>query len=119
MDGFLDLSKGGRTELRIHGVSGTPPESMLDYPHPRQVAGDAVSGFYRRWWPAGPPTAADGDVEGQCRREAYSWGGLTSGGASRALWLLLLPFMMLNFAFYMTPRSTAAAKATRRAEAAM
>jgi hypothetical protein len=105
MDGFLDLSKGGRTELRIHGVSGTPPESMLDYPHPRQVAGDAVSGFYRRWWPAGPPAAADGDVQGQCRREAYSWGGLTSGGASRALWLLLLPFMMLNFAFYMTPRS--------------
>lgn len=108
MDGFLDLSKGGRTELRIHGVSGTPPENMLDYPHPRQVAGDAVSGFYRRWWPAGRPTAGDGDVEGQCRREAYSWGGLTSGGASRALWLLLLPFMMLNFAFYMTPRSATA-----------
>jgi hypothetical protein len=124
MDGFLDPSKGGRTELRIHGVSGTPPESILDYPHPREVAGDAVSGFYRRWWPAGPPAAADGDVEGLCRREAYSWGGLTSGGASRALWLLLLPFMMLNFAFYMTPRSATAeqdgtAKRWRRASQAV
>ncbi len=104
MDGFLDLSRGGRTELRIHGVSGTPPEDMLCYPHPRQVAGDGMAGLYRRWWPGGPPTGEDRDVEGQRRREAYSWGGLTSGAASRALWLLLLPFMLLNFAFYMTPR---------------
>jgi hypothetical protein len=104
MDGFLDSSGGGRTELRVHGVSGTPPEEMLCHPHPRQVAGDGMAGFYRRWWPGGPPTGGDRDVVGQRRREAYSWGGLTSGAASRALWLLLLPFMLLNFAFYMTPR---------------
>jgi hypothetical protein len=104
MDGFLDLTRSGRTELRIHGVSGTPPESMLCHPHPKRVAGDGVAGFYRRWWPSGPPAGDDRDIEGQCRREAYSWGGLTSGTASRALWLLLLPFMLLNFAFYMTPR---------------
>jgi hypothetical protein len=104
MDGFLDCSGGGRTELRIHGVSGTPPEEMLGHPHPRQVAGDDVSGFYRRWWPGGPPAGSDGDVPDRRHREAYSWGGLTSGAASRALWLLLLPFMLLNFAFYMTPR---------------
>jgi hypothetical protein len=104
MDGFLDCSGGGRTELRIHGVSGTPPEEMLCHPHPRQVAGDGVSGFYRRWWPGGPPTGTDRDIPDHRHREAYSWGGLTSGAASRALWLLLLPFMLLNFAFYMTPR---------------
>lgn len=104
MDGFLDVSRGGRTELRIHGVSGTPPADMLCHPHPQQVAGDGVAGFYRRWWPGGPPTGEDRDVNDQRRREAYSWGGLTSGAASRALWLLLLPFMLLNFAFYMTPR---------------
>ncbi|HZD68039.1 MAG TPA: hypothetical protein VFA45_03685 [Actinomycetes bacterium] len=104
MDGFLDLSSGGRTELRVHGVSGTPPEATLCHPHPRQVAGDGVAGFYRRWWPGGSPTGEDRDVEAHSHREAYSWGGLTSGAASRALWLLLLPFMLLNFAFYMTPR---------------
>jgi hypothetical protein len=104
MDGFLDVSNGGRTELRIHGVSGTPPEAILDHPHPRQVAGDGLSGFHRRWWPGGRPTGEDADIVSGRRREAYSWGGLTSGNASRALWLLLLPFMLLNFAFYMTPR---------------
>jgi hypothetical protein len=104
MDGFLDLSVGGRTELRIHGVSGTPPDEMLGHPHPRQVAGDGMAGFYRRWWPGGQPTGEDADVEDVRRREAYSWGGLTSGAASRALWLLLLPFMLLNVGFYMTPR---------------
>ncbi|HZD75055.1 MAG TPA: hypothetical protein VE776_14410, partial [Actinomycetota bacterium] len=104
MDGFLDDSRGGRTELRIHGVSGTPPESILESPHPRQVAGDKVAGFWRRWWPGGQPTGEDADVRGRSHREAYSWGGLTSGAASRALWLLLLPFMLLNVAFYATPR---------------
>jgi hypothetical protein len=104
MDGFLDLTAGGRTELRIHGVSGTPPDDMLGHPHPRLVAGDGVAGFYRRWWPGGRPTCDDRDVETRRHREAYSWGGLTSGAGSRALWLLLLPFMLLNVAFYMTPR---------------
>ena len=34
-------------ELRIHGVSGTPPESMLESAHVRQVAGDAWGRFFR------------------------------------------------------------------------
>ena len=34
-------------------------------------------------------------------RESYSWGGLTSGKASRALWLLLLPFALANLAGWM------------------
>ena len=28
--------------------------------------------------------------------EAYSWGGLTAGSGTRALWLLLLPFRLLG-----------------------
>jgi hypothetical protein len=104
VDGFVDLTRGGRTELRIHGVSGTPPDGMLGHPHPKLVAGDEVAGFYRRWWPGGRPTGKDRDLEVRRHREAYSWGGLTSGAGSRALWLLLLPFMLLNVAFYMTPR---------------
>ena len=97
--GFFDRDTGGVTELRVHGVSGTPPEAMLCHPHVQRVAGDGTTGFYRRLWEA-RQTSADRDGR---RLEAYSWGGLTSGGWSRALWLLLLPFMLLNVAFFMTP----------------
>jgi hypothetical protein len=47
----------GFTELRVHGVSGTPPESMLEHPQPERVAGDGEAGFYHRRYPdgAGPP----------------------------------------------------------------
>jgi hypothetical protein len=80
-------------EIRVHGVSGTPPEQMLvapgiDHPAVRQVAGDAAAGFY----------VQDGAHPSPI--EAYSWGGLTSGGKLRALWLLLVPFMLVNLAFW-------------------
>jgi hypothetical protein len=80
---------GGVTELLVHGVGGESAEDTLHEPHPRLVAGDATAGFYR-----GP------DVDGR-HRESYSWGGLTSGRASRALWLLLLPFSLANLAGWM------------------
>jgi hypothetical protein len=79
----------GVTELLVHGVGGESAEETLHEPHPRLVAGDATAGFYR-----GP------DVRGR-HRESYSWGGLTSGRASRALWLLLLPFALANLAGWM------------------
>jgi hypothetical protein len=79
----------GVTELLVHGVGGETPGHTLDEPHPVQVAGDTTAGFHR-----GP------DVEGR-HREAYSWGGLTSGTASRALWVLLLPFALANLAGWM------------------
>ncbi|WP_188193336.1 hypothetical protein [Nonomuraea sp. SYSU D8015] len=104
MDGFLDETRGGVTELRVHGVSGTPPEDMLNHPHPRRVAGDRVTGFYRRWWPDGRPSGGDADVPGVRRREAYAWGGLTSGGRTIALWLPLLPFSLANLSYFMLPR---------------
>jgi hypothetical protein len=80
-------------ELRVHGISGTPPEQMLVSPgivHPavRQVAGDSAAGFYVQDTPHPPPI------------EAYTWGGLTSGGKLRALWLLLVPFMLVNLSFW-------------------
>ncbi|MGZ8801935.1 MAG: hypothetical protein ACXWZL_04770, partial [Mycobacterium sp.] len=92
-------------ELRVHGVSGTAPEAMLDCPTEllTQVGGDRDAGFYRRakWIDdaASPPEAH------RWRRlmEAYSWGGLTSGRASRALWLLFLPFTLVNLAHWMLP----------------
>ncbi|GAC1651552.1 MAG: membrane protein [Mycobacterium sp.] len=88
----------------MHGVSGTPPEALLSCPAEflDEVAGDNSAGFYRRHsW----VDAATGGPPGPWRRvlEAYSWGGLTSGPASRAVWLLFLPFIFVNLAHWMLP----------------
>ncbi|MBE1593794.1 hypothetical protein ACFPOI_24270 [Nonomuraea angiospora] len=99
MDGFLDETRSGVTELRVHGVSGTPPEGMLNHPHPWIVAGDGTTGFYRRWWTDGPPDGEHADVPDSRHREAYAWGGLTSGGKTIALWLLLLLFALANLSY--------------------
>jgi hypothetical protein len=93
-------------ELRVHGVSGSPPEALLGCPAEFIVrrAGDKDAGFYRRqpWIDevADPTLPAN-----QWRRlmEAYSWGALTSGRASRALWLLFLPFILIDLAHWMLP----------------
>ena len=97
--GYVNTCDAGWTELRVHGVSGTPPEAMLCHPHVQLVAGDKSAGFHRRVWES-DRIAEDTNER---RLEAYSWGGLTSGDNRRALWLLLLPFMLLNVAFYMAP----------------
>ncbi|GIM96627.1 hypothetical protein [Paractinoplanes toevensis] len=99
MTGYVRTESAEWTELRVHGVSGTPPESMLEQLGVRRVSGDASSGFYRRVWPA---ESAAGD-NGTDTLEAYSWGGLTSGAKLRALWLLLIPFLLVNVAFYARP----------------
>jgi pimeloyl-ACP methyl ester carboxylesterase len=102
------MAAGGTVvELRVHGVSGTPPEALLSCPTEflTEVAGDKSAGFYRRQpWiddaTSGPPAAWRKVLE------AYSWGGLTSGPASRAVWLLFLPFIFINLAHWMLPPAT-------------
>ena len=76
MGGYVYRKTATWTELRIHGVSGTPPAGMLGHPQTERVSGDADSGFYRRWWPA----KSIADDNGDRVLEAYSWGGLTAGG---------------------------------------
>lgn len=94
--------------LRVHGVSGTPPEKLLEYP-PEVidcVSGDHCAGFYRRRAdaPDGPDDDCASDVGEPGRHtEAFCWGGLTSGPATRALWLLFLPFIFINVAHWMMP----------------
>jgi hypothetical protein len=86
----------GVTELRVHGVGGTPPAVMLNTPAPRQVSGDATAGCWR-----GPD---DVDDAGRVRHvEAYAWGGLTARSATSALWLLALPMALVNIAGWMAP----------------
>jgi hypothetical protein len=99
VDGYVNRAAGGWTELRVHGVSGTPPVSMLGHPHVARVTGDEQAGFYRRWW-----ESQSGSADTTERRiEAYSWGGLTAGSGQRALWLLLTPFLLVNVAFWARP----------------
>ena len=86
------------TELRVHGVSGSDGPTMLEHPQAVQVAGDTVTGFYRRWSPDGP-----GRPSVPWKLEAYSWGGLTEAPLASASWLLLAPFMMYNVAYFMLP----------------
>ncbi|PZG00522.1 hypothetical protein [Micromonospora deserti] len=94
-------------ELRVHGVSNTPPGQILglrpepgvDPPQPWLVAGDTVTGFYR--------SSASGPDD-PIVVEAYSWGQLTSGARTRrdverALWTLLLPFALANVALHARP----------------
>ncbi|GAA0903022.1 hypothetical protein [Virgisporangium aurantiacum] len=91
-------------ELRIHGVSNTPPEKMLsdsdrEIPMIRLHFGDEQTGFYRR---ASEPDGAP------VLTEAYSWGQLTSGQQAkkdvlRAGWALLFPFALANVALWAGP----------------
>lgn len=92
-------------ELRVHGVHGTSPGSMLGVADGEvgQVAGDRLTGIYRL--KKGDPPLRDLAGRGVAV-EAYSWGSLTSGvqglfgWVRRALWLLLLPFALANLSYW-------------------
>ncbi|MFF4759168.1 hypothetical protein [Streptomyces sp. NPDC001292] len=93
---------GCALELMVHGVGGTTPEKMLDAPRTVRITGDDTAAVFRR--------AEDVDAESRPEEhrgtpvpEAYVWSNLTSGNGARALWLLLLPFMVVNLAHWMRP----------------
>ncbi|MGW6567725.1 hypothetical protein [Streptomyces sp. NPDC054975] len=95
-------SGGAALELLVHGVGGATPQDMLDDPRTVRITGDTTAAMHRR--------ADDADAEGHPGRyaerpvpEAYVWSNLTSGNGARALWLLLLPFMVANLAHWMRP----------------
>lgn len=92
-------ASGTALELLVHGVGGTTPEKMLDDPRTVRITGDDIAAVFRR--------ADDVDAEKAQRDgpvpEAYVWCNLTSGNGTRALWLLLLPFMVVNLAHWMRP----------------
>lgn len=95
-------------EVRIHGVGGEPADRLLgDPPHPILVAGDDISGFHV---PGAPNEQLDLPERG---RRALSWGGNTSGSWKNALWILLLPFSLMNVAGYMHRPGTGPTKRMR------
>lgn len=105
-------STGAALELLVHGVGGATPQSMLRDPRIARVTGDATAAIFRR--------SGDVDAEEHPERyrdrpieEAYCWSNLTSGNGSRALWLLLLPFMVVNLAHWMRPTAKGRTRAVR------
>ncbi len=89
-------------ELLVHGVGGATPEKMLNDPRTVRITGDGTAAVFRR---ADDADAEDrpADPQGAPVREAYVWCNLTSGNGTRALWLLLLPFMVVDLAHWMRP----------------
>lgn len=89
------------TELRVHGVGGSSPEALVGVPHVNRVAGTQRAGFYR--------SPAWISLDGPKRNlEGYSWGGITSSSVFRALWILLLPFALINLVGWMFPHAGSA-----------
>ncbi|GAB2782019.1 hypothetical protein [Streptomyces daliensis] len=105
-------ASGLNLELLVHGVGGTTPDEMLDAPFPERVTGDATAAVYRRGEDM-DAEARPGDYTDKPVPEAYSWCNLTSGNGARALWLLLLPFMVANLAHWMRPAAGGSRKAVR------
>ncbi|WP_447041845.1 hypothetical protein [Streptomyces sp. DSM 118878] len=77
---------------------------MLDDPRTVRISGDETAAVFRRTEDADAERRPD-DYRGKPVPEAYVWCNLTSGNGSRALWLLLLPFMVVNLAHWMRPTS--------------
>ncbi|HSJ44784.1 MAG TPA: hypothetical protein VK923_08905 [Euzebyales bacterium] len=76
-------------ELRVHGVGGGSPESLLGVEEREtvRVAGEGPTGFWAR--------------RSQRSVEGYWWGRLTSAPLLQPLWIVLLPFTLLNVAGWM------------------
>ncbi|MEW2140767.1 hypothetical protein AB0892_29960 [Streptomyces sp. NPDC005409] len=103
-------------ELLVHGVAGASPAELLGDPRTVRVTGDSTAAVFRR--------TDDADAEAHPERyagrpvpEAYCWSRLTSGNGARALWLLLLPFMVANLAHWARPATSAARPAPRAVRA--
>ncbi|MFF0626420.1 hypothetical protein [Streptomyces sp. NPDC004296] len=89
-------------ELLVHGVGGTTPQEMLGDPRVQRITGDDTAACYRRTDDVDAEQRPE-DYRNQPVREAYCWSNLTSGNGARALWLILLPFMVANLAHWMRP----------------
>jgi hypothetical protein len=85
---------------------------MLGDPRTVRITGDEKAAVYRRTDDAEAENHP-GEYQDRPIPEAYCWSNLTSGNGARALWLLLLPFMVVNLAHWMRPRAKGSRRTTR------
>ena len=82
----------GVIEIRVHGVGGAAPGAICsDTDRPVDVikiSGDSQTAWYQ--------------AKDNPRRFAYQWSGLTTTSRFQAVWVLLLPFTLLNVARWMS-----------------
>ena len=102
---------GSVTEIRVHGVSGTPPRNMLRTDpvivgrRPLATDDELITGNLDKKQPVEvsrgvQAPAATGPTDSIL---AYNWSKLTSGRPRHAFWLLLLPYTFINVAGWMLP----------------
>jgi hypothetical protein len=97
-------------EIRVHGVSGTPPREMLyTDPIPR-LDGDKYARIFRKR----PSLDANHTSGRPYNTEAFHWGSLTTGHWLTSLWILLAPFAFANVAGWMALRRSAWHRSTIR-----
>jgi hypothetical protein len=87
---------------------------MLNDPRTVRITGDDTAAVFRRADDVDAETDPDTDTKRDGPvPEAYVWCNLTSGNGSRALWLLLLPFMVANLAHWMRPSTHGRSRTVR------
>ncbi|MER5931616.1 hypothetical protein [Streptomyces sp. NPDC002054] len=85
----------GIVEVVVPGMGIVDRQEALQPSGLQRVSGDERAGVYRT---AGVREHGPGVI-----REVYDWARLTIGGATRALWLFLLPFLLVNQVAWMQP----------------
>ncbi|GAB18015.1 hypothetical protein GOEFS_045_00050 [Gordonia effusa NBRC 100432] len=87
-------------KLITHGVSGTPAATMLGIAEPKVRSIETYGGKY-----SGTFSASSDDLKGTAppERVGYRWSSMTAGTLRQLLWITLLPFALINVAWWMLP----------------
>ncbi|CAN5825845.1 hypothetical protein BH23ACT4_BH23ACT4_12550 [soil metagenome] len=97
-------------EIRVHGVSGTPPRDMLYTDPVPRLDGDQFARIFRK-----RPSIDSRHRSGRpYNTEAFHWGSLTTGHWLTSVWILLAPFAFANVAGWMALRRSAFHRSTIR-----